>query len=45
VTSLAVRHMPGSATPTEQLETAGIDAPAIARAARELVAAPAGASA
>ncbi len=45
VIRLAVRHMPGSATPEEQLAAAGIDADAIARAARELVAAPAGASA
>ncbi len=45
VTKLAVHHMPGSATPDQQLATAGIDAEAIARAARELVAAPAGASA
>jgi transketolase len=42
---LAVREMPGSATPAEQLADAGIDAAAIAAAARELVGAPAGASA
>ena len=40
--SLAVRHMPGSATPDEELADAGIDASAIAAAARELVAADAG---
>jgi transketolase len=45
VVRLAVRHMPGSATPDEQLAAAGIDAAAIARAARQLVAAPAGTSA
>jgi transketolase len=45
VTRLAVRDMPGSAKPHEQLEDAGIDAGAIAAAARELVGAPAGASA
>ncbi len=45
VVRLAVRHMPGSATPDEQLAAAGINAAAIARAARQLVAAPAGASA
>ena len=33
---LAVRHMPGSATPSEQLALAGIDAGHIAAAAREL---------
>ncbi len=44
VVRLAVRHMPGSATPDEQLAAAGIDASSIARAARQLVAAPAGAS-
>jgi transketolase len=37
VVKLAVRHMPGSATPAEQLAMAGIDAAAIAAAARELV--------
>ena len=37
VVKLAVRHMPGSATPAEQLAMAGIDAAAIADAARELV--------
>jgi transketolase len=40
--SLAVRHMPGSATPDEELADAGIDAGAIAGAARALVAADAG---
>ena len=39
--SLAVRHMPGSATPDEELADAGIDASAIVAAARELVAADA----
>jgi transketolase len=34
---LAVGHMPGSATPAEQLALAGIDAAHIAAAARELV--------
>ncbi|MGH2462850.1 MAG: transketolase [Candidatus Limnocylindria bacterium] len=38
IVKLAVRHMPGSATPTEQLTAAGIDAAAIAAAARDLVA-------
>jgi transketolase len=33
---LAVRHLPGSATPQEELAEAGIDAAAIANAAREL---------
>jgi len=33
---LAVRHMPGSATPQEELADAGIDAAAIVAAAREL---------
>ncbi len=37
VVKLAVRHMPGSATPAEQLSLAGIDAAAIATAARKLV--------
>jgi transketolase len=36
VRKLAVRIMPGSATPAEQLEAAGIDAEHIAAAAREL---------
>ncbi|WBB61673.1 transketolase [Streptomyces sp. WMMC500] len=36
---LAVRTMPGSATGTEQLAAAGIDAAAVAAAARDLVAA------
>jgi len=38
VTKLAVRGMPGSATPAEQLAAAGIDAAAIAEAARALAA-------
>jgi len=38
IVKLAVRKMPGSATPTEQLTAAGIDAAAIAAAARNLVA-------
>lgn len=37
VTKLAVRTLPGSATPEEQLKAAGIDAAAIANAARELL--------
>jgi transketolase len=37
VTLLAVRHMPGSATPQEQLAEAAIDASAIVTAARSLV--------
>ena len=37
VRKLAVTIMPGSATPAEQLEAAGIDAEHIAAAARELV--------
>ena len=37
VIRLAVANMPGSATPEEQLAEAGIDAPAIAAAARRLV--------
>jgi transketolase len=37
IVKLAVRHMPGSATPAEQLALAGIDAAAIAAAARKLV--------
>jgi transketolase len=45
ITRLAVRDMPGSATPAQQLAAAGIDAAAIADAARKLVGAPAGASA
>jgi transketolase len=36
--SLAVRNMPGSATPEQELAEAGIDADAIVAAARELVA-------
>ena len=38
IVRLAVRDMPGSATPAQQLAAAGIDADAIAAAARELVA-------
>ncbi|HEY7452708.1 MAG TPA: transketolase [Candidatus Limnocylindria bacterium] len=38
VVRLAVRIMPGSATPAQQLAAAGIDAAAIATAARDLVA-------
>ncbi len=45
IVRLAVRHMPGSATPDQQLAAAGIDAAAIARAARRLVGTPAGTSA
>jgi len=41
--SLAVRHMPGSATPEEELADAGIDAAAIASAARALISQPAAA--
>jgi transketolase len=37
IAKLAVRHMPGSATPAEQLALAGIDAMHIAAAARDLV--------
>jgi transketolase len=37
IVKLAVRHMPGSATPAEQLSLAGIDAAAIVVAARKLV--------
>jgi transketolase len=36
VTKLAVRELPGSGTPEELLRGAGIDADAIAAAAREL---------
>ncbi|HLA65461.1 MAG TPA: transketolase C-terminal domain-containing protein, partial [Candidatus Saccharimonadales bacterium] len=36
IVKLAVRHMPGSARPSEQLALAGIDAAHIAAAAREL---------
>jgi transketolase len=39
---LAVRHMPGSATPAEELADAGIDAAAIVTAATELAAAGGG---
>ena len=41
VRKLAVREMPGSGTPEELLHAAGIDADAIAAAARELVGAKA----
>ena len=44
VRKLAVRIMPGSATPEEQLAAAGIDAEHIAAAAREIVQAHAGAA-
>jgi transketolase len=37
IVKLAVRHLPGSATPAEQLALAGIDAAHIAAAARDLV--------
>jgi transketolase len=37
IVKLAVSHMPGSATPAEQLALAGIDAAHIAAAARDLV--------
>ena len=37
ITKLAVRGMPASATPDEQLHAAGIDADAIVAAAREAV--------
>jgi transketolase len=37
IVKLAVGHMPGSATPAEQLALAGIDAAHIAAAARDLV--------
>jgi transketolase len=37
VVKLAVRHMPGSATPAQQLSLAGIDAAHIAAAARDLL--------
>jgi transketolase len=40
LTRLAVREMPGSATPAEQLAAAGIDARGIAEAAAALVEAP-----
>jgi transketolase len=40
VSRLAVADMPGSATPQEQLAEAGIDAPAIAAAAKRLVRRP-----
>ncbi|WP_067471790.1 transketolase [Actinomadura hibisca] len=38
VTRLAVRHMPGSATPEQELRLAGIDADAIVAAAHDLAA-------
>jgi transketolase len=41
VRKLAVRSMPGSGSPQELIGEAGIDADAIAAAARELVSAPA----
>jgi transketolase len=37
IVKLAVRHLPGSATPAEQLATAGIDGDHIADAARSLL--------
>jgi transketolase len=40
VVKLAVSHMPGSATPQQQLADAGIDAPHIAEAARSLIGEP-----
>ena len=43
VTVLAVRDMPGSGKPAELLAAAGIDAAAIADAARALVGQPVGA--
>jgi transketolase len=45
VARLAVSHMPGSATPSEQLADAGIDADHIADAARRLVGTPVAAGA
>jgi transketolase len=45
IVKLAVRIMPGSATPAEQLAAAGIDAAHIADAARELARQRAGAKA
>jgi len=42
VRKLAVRSMPGSATPSEQVQLAGIDMASIATAAAELVAGRAG---
>jgi transketolase len=44
VIQLAVREMPGSGTPAELLDAAGIDASHIAAAARRLVEAPVGAT-
>ena len=40
VSRLAVTHMPGSATPEEQLAEAGIDAAAIVDAAQQLLSRP-----
>ena len=40
IVKLAVRELPGSATPEQQLAAAGIDAPHIAAAARRLVGEP-----
>jgi transketolase len=40
VSRLAVSHMPGSATPEEQLAEAGIDASAIVDAAQQLLSRP-----
>ncbi len=37
VVKLAVGHMPGSATPEQQLEAAGISAPHIVRAVQTLL--------
>jgi transketolase len=45
IVNLAVRDMPGSATPAEQLADAGIDAEHIAAAVRQLVGSTVGASA
>jgi transketolase len=44
IVKLAVGHLPGSATPEQQLAAAGIDAAHIATAARALVGQPVGAS-
>ncbi|HEX5397356.1 MAG TPA: transketolase [Candidatus Limnocylindria bacterium] len=44
IVKLAVEHLPGSATPEQQLAAAGIDAAHIATAARTLVGQPVGAS-
>jgi transketolase len=40
VVKLAVRNMPGSATPSEQLQSAGIDATHIVDAALDLIGRP-----